>query len=126
MTKTEVKLEYIIHASPYTVFNCISTPSGLEEWFADRVNVKGEEYTFYWEGEERKAKLVSIKKDQSIKFHWLEDGKERTFFEIKITIDEMTSELALVITDFCESGEEEDVRLLWESALENLKKAVGG
>lgn len=57
----------------------MSTPSGLEEWFADKVNIKGDEYTFIWEGEEKKAKLVSSKKDQFVKFHWLDDGKEKLF-----------------------------------------------
>ena len=52
--------------------------------------------------------------------------KEKTFFEIKITIDEMTSELALIVTDFCLPEEEEDCVMLWESAMENLKHAVGG
>jgi len=126
MTKKQISLEFLIRASVHTIYNCMSTPSGLEEWFADKVNIKGDEYTFIWEGEEKKAKLVSSKKDQFVKFHWLEDGKEKTFFEIKITIDEMTSELALMVTDFCLPEEEEDCVMLWESAMENLKHAVGG
>jgi uncharacterized protein YndB with AHSA1/START domain len=126
MAKKQINLEFIIHASPHTVYNCISSPSGFEDWFADKVNIKGDEYTFIWEGEEKTAKLVSSKKDQYTRFHWMEDGKEKTFFELKITIDEMTSELALNIIDFCEEGDEQDCIMLWESSIENLKHAVGG
>jgi uncharacterized protein YndB with AHSA1/START domain len=126
MAKVQVQFEFIIHASAHTIYNCISTPSGFEEWFADKVNIKGDELTFIWEGEQKVAKLVSSKKDQFVKFHWVEDGKEKTFFEIRLTKDEMTGDLALIITDFCDEGEEDECLLLWESSVENLKHAVGG
>ena len=126
MTKKEIHFEFFIKASTHTIYNCISNPSGLEEWFADKVNIKGDEFTFLWEGEAKTAKLVSTKKDQFVRFHWIEDGKEKTFFEIKITKDEMTGDISLLITDFCEEGEEDELKLLWESAIENLRHAVGG
>ena len=69
--------------------------------------------------------MVSTKKNQSVKFHWLDEGKEKTFFEMRIKIDEMTGEVALLVTDFCEEGEEDDTRMLWDSAVENLKRVIG-
>ena len=73
MEKTKLELEYIIRTTDNILFNCISTPSGLEEWFADEVNIRGDVFTFFWEGEERKAELVTVNKNQSVKFHWMED-----------------------------------------------------
>lgn len=121
-----MELEYIIRTSDHILYNCISSPSGLEDWFADEVNIRGEVFTFKWEGEERKAQLVSTKKNQSVKFHWLDEGKEKTFFEMKIKIDDMTGEVALLVTDFYEDGEMDEQKMLWDSAVENLRRVIGG
>jgi uncharacterized protein YndB with AHSA1/START domain len=126
MEKNRLDLEYIIRTSDHILYNCISSPSGLEDWFADEVNIRGDVFTFLWEGEERKAELVSSKKNQFVKFHWLEDGKEKTFFEMRIKIDEMTGEVALLVTDFYDEGDEEDTKMLWDSAVDNLRRVIGG
>jgi len=126
MEKIKLELEYLIRTSDHVLFNCISSPSGLEEWFADKVNIVGDIFTFIWEGEERSAQLVSQKKDQFVKFHWTDEGKDKTYFELRIKIDEMTSETALIVTDFCDSDEEEESRLMWDSSVENLRRNIGG
>lgn len=126
MEKNRLDLEYIIRTSDHILYNCISSPSGLEDWFADEVNIRGDVFTFLWEGEERKAELVSSKKNQFVKFHWLEDGKEKTFFEMRIKIDEMTGEVALLVTDFYDEGDEEETKMLWDSAVDNLRRVIGG
>lgn len=126
MEKNRLDLEYIIRTSDHILYNCISSPSGLEDWFADEVNIRGDVFTFFWEGEERKAELVSSKKNQFVKFHWLEDGKEKTFFEMRIKIDEMTGEVALLVTDFFEDGDEDETKMLWDSAVDNLRRVIGG
>ena len=70
--KTKFELEFPIHASPQLLYQYISTPSGLSEWFADNVNSRGELFTFIWDGSEEQAKLVSKKTNQSVRFKWLE------------------------------------------------------
>jgi uncharacterized protein YndB with AHSA1/START domain len=126
MAKVQIDLEFLLRTSEPMLYNCISTPSGLEEWFADEIHIRGEVFTFIWEGEERKAEMVSKKKDQFVKFHWMDEGKEKTFFEMRIKTDEMTGEVALLITDFSEEGEEDETTMLWESAVENLRRNIGG
>jgi len=44
--KVKYELEFPIHASPSLLYQYISTPSGLSEWFADNVNSRGEIFTF--------------------------------------------------------------------------------
>jgi len=127
MTKTKIELEYLIRTSDTILYNCMSTPSGLEEWFAPEVNIRGDVYTFIWEGEERKATLVSKKKEQFVKFQWVDEtDSDANFFEMRIKIDDMTGELAMLVTDFAEDGEEEDQRMLWDEAVEELKRHIGG
>lgn len=127
MTKTKIELEYILRTSDTLLYNCMSTPSGLEEWFAPEVHIKGDVFTFLWEGEERQAELVSKKKLQFVKFQWLdEDDKDSNFFELHIKIHEMTGELALIVIDFAEEGEEDEQELMWNESVEELKRHIGG
>lgn len=126
MTRTKIELEYILRTSDTILYNCMSTPSGLEEWFAPEVHIRGDVFTFLWEGEERKAKLVAKKKEQMVRYQWLdENDADSNFFELNIKIDEMTGELALLITDFAEEGEEDDQKMLWDEAIEELKRHIG-
>ena len=64
--KIKFEIEFPIQASPSLLYQYISTPSGLCEWFADNVNSRGEFFTFIWEGSEEKAKLLSKKSDERI------------------------------------------------------------
>ena len=36
MNKVKFEIEFPIHASPSMLYQLFSTPSGLEEWFADK------------------------------------------------------------------------------------------
>lgn len=127
MAKSKIQLEYIIRTSDSILYNCMSTPSGLEEWFAPEVLIRGDVYTFKWEGEERKAQLVSKKKESYVKYQWMDDeDSSSNYFEMAIKIDEMTGEVALLITDFSEEGEEDDQQMLWDESVEELKRHIGG
>lgn len=127
MAKKPIELEYIIRTSDSILYNCMSTPSGLEEWFAPQVHIRGDVYTFMWEGEERKAQLVAKKKEQMVRYQWLDESdKDTNFFELRIKIDEMTGELAMIVSDFAEEGEEDDQRMLWDEAVHELKRHIGG
>ena len=62
MEKIKFEIEYIINTSPIILFSCLSTPSGLSEWFARDVNIKNDMYTFFWERSDESAKLLSVTK----------------------------------------------------------------
>ena len=126
MDKVRIDLEYIIKTSPTILFNCLSTPSGLSEWFADDVNIKNDRYTFFWDGSEETAILKTVRKSESVKFQWEDDEDEDYFFEMTIRIDDLTKDVALLVTDFAEEGEEDEVHLMWDNNIDKLKKAIGG
>ncbi len=125
--KIKYELEFPIHASTSMLYNYISTPSGLSEWFADNVNSRGEFFTFIWDDSEEKAKLISKRSGERIKFRWLdEDGNESEyFFEIKIQEDEITKDVSIVVIDFAEEDEVEESKLLWENQISDLKHVIG-
>ena len=56
--KVKFEIEFPIQASPSLLYQYMSSPSGMSEWFADNVNSRGEYYTFIWNGSEEKAKLL--------------------------------------------------------------------
>jgi len=123
--KVKFEIEFPIQASPQLLFQYISTPSGLSEWFADNVNSRGEIFTFIWDGSEEDAKLLSKKKEERIKFKWMEDEDASIFFEIKIQVDEITKDVSLIITDFADEDEVEESKMLWENQISSLKQVLG-
>lgn len=124
-SKIKYQLEFPIRSSLRILFNQISTPSGLSEWFADNVNLSGKNYTFFWDGDEQEAELLSKKNNQSIKFRWLDEPSD-TFFELKIIVDDITQDISLIVTDFAEDEEdEEEGKLLWEKQIEKLRQSIG-
>jgi uncharacterized protein YndB with AHSA1/START domain len=126
MAKEKFQLEFILNNTSLSVlWNSISTPSGLADWFADDVLLEGKKYIFKWKGNEQSAELLIIRAGSYIRFRWLDDMNDRTYFEFKINVDSLTSEVALVITDFAEPDEKEDAVSLWTKQVEDLKRNMG-
>ena len=129
MEKDKYQLEFITNTSPKILYNFLVTPSGLSEWFCDDVNIRNDVYTFFWDGEESRAKVITKRKDEYIKFQWIDDDGEAedegTYFDFKIQVDSMTNEVALLITDFADSDEVDSAQKLWESQISELKHILG-
>lgn len=125
--KIKYQLEIEVKSSTKVLYNMISTPSGMSEWFADDVNIKNDVFTFFWDGSTEEAKLLTKRKGESVKFQWMDDFEEgeKTFFEIAIKVDELTNDVALIITDFAEEDELDEAKLLWENQIGDLKKTIG-
>ena len=124
-SKNIFQIEFPIRSSLRILFNQISTPSGLSEWFADNVNLNGKNYTFFWDGDEQDAELLSKKNNQSIKFRWTDEPKD-TYFELKIVVDDITQDISLIVTDFAEDEEDkEEAKLLWNKQIEKLRQSIG-
>ena len=114
-----------IEASEKLLFQYISSPSGLSEWFADNVNYRGEVFIFIWDGAEESAKLLSKKNNEKIRFKWLEDDQSNSYFEFRIQFDDITKDVSLIVTDFAEEDEMEESKMLWTNQISDLKKILG-
>ncbi|MGK0254266.1 MAG: hypothetical protein ACI9OE_001764 [Mariniflexile sp.] len=124
--KIKYEIEFTIQASPQLIYQYISTPSGLSEWFSDNVNSRGELFTFIWDDSEEQAKLLSKKVGERIKFRWITDEEDLTsYFEIKIQVDEITKDVSLIVTDFAEEDEVEESKMLWGNQISSLKQVLG-
>ncbi|WP_291118248.1 START-like domain-containing protein [Flavobacterium sp. UBA6135] len=126
-SKVRYEIEFPINSSPQLLYQYISTPSGLSEWFADNVNSRGEFFTFIWNDSKEKARLASKKSGERIKFKWLDENDKDTeyYFELRIMEDEITKDVSLVVTDFSVEDELEESKLLWENQISDLKHVIG-
>lgn len=125
--KSRYELEFPINSSPQLLYQYISTPSGLQEWFADNVNSRGEFFTFIWDDVEENARLTSKKTGEKVKFRWIDQDKKDTdyFFELRILEDEITKDVSLMVIDFAEANEIDEATLLWENQISDLKHVIG-
>ncbi len=123
--KTKYELEYTLNTSPAILYNRLSTPEGLSEWFADNVNLRKGKYTFHWEGTHQEAAVIQRKRNKFIRFRWEDDEEEDQYFEFKIHTHELTGDVALLITDFAEEDEKDDAVDLWNTQISELKHAIG-
>lgn len=120
-------LEFDFQASPQLLFQYLSTPSGLSEWFADNVNSRGEDFVFIWDDSEEEARMIQSKNNERVRFQWMndEEDSEDYYFEFKIQVDEITKDLSLIISDFSDDDEVEESKLLWRSLIADLKQVLG-
>jgi uncharacterized protein YndB with AHSA1/START domain len=127
MPKTKYELEYIINTAPKLLYSRLTTPSGLSEWFADDVHIKGQNFIFIWDKVEQEAKVISKKVNEFIRFKWLDDenGSLDEYFEFMIAKEELTGDVALIITDFAEENELSGSQELWDNQIAILKRAMG-
>lgn len=121
--KKELKQEYIFNKVPTNLlWNSISTADGLAEWFADEVAVDGENYTFKWEAEEQAANLKQSRVGVYVRFHWNDDDDPKSFFEMRISVDELTRDVILTITDIVDEDEYDETLELWNFQVDKLKE----
>ncbi len=123
--KKKFELEYTINSSPSVLFNRLSTPGGLAEWFADDVNLHRGIYTFIWEKSEHQAEVVQHKDNKYIRFRWIEEEDQDSYFEFRLNQDELTGDVSLLITDFAEDDETTDAVDLWDTQIAELKHVIG-
>ena len=125
MSKEKIFLEYPLRGSAVMIWKYIGTTAGLSPWFADKVESLNRTYIFHWgKTEKRVAYLVSQRNGVYVKFRW-EDEPQSTFFEMRISYNELTREYTLEVTDFADKDEIEDQKDLWNSQIENLRRQSG-
>ncbi len=122
--KEKYRLEFEVKSSPKILFNYLSTASGLEEWFADRVNIEQNGmFSFIWDGEARKAKIITKKDNQLVRYQWIDE--DDAYFEFEIVKDDITSDVALIVTDFSTQADKAQNQQLWHSQVHDLMHTIG-
>lgn len=117
-------LEYPVRCSPAILYEFLSTPAGLQEWFADTVDERDSVFSFLWDGSSEKAEVVGKEQDKFIRFRWLESPKEE-YWEFRIDSSEVANQTILVVNDFGEKSEIKDQSRLWDSQFKDLFHRLG-
>lgn len=119
------ELEFVVHASAEMLYEFISTPSGLSEWFCDDLNIRNGIYTFIWEEQMQQARLLKTVELQLVRFQWV-DKTDGSYFEFRIQRDDLTNDISLIVTDFGDTNaDRESSKLLWHSQIEKLMHVIG-
>lgn len=118
-------MEFYLNSSPNALYELLSTPSGFSEWYCQDVDVRGDQYTFIWDGEREETTLIGRKAPEVIRFRRNDDDDPEAFFEFRVRIDAMTNEVCLVVTDHAWPHEVDETRNLWTSQIETLGRVLG-
>lgn len=122
--KVQYELEYPVRCSPSILYEFLSTPAGLQEWFADKVDFRDNVFSFSWNGSTEEAEILEQEEEEFIRLRWLH-APNGEFFEFRIQISEVTNETILVVKDFAEKKEIADQSQLWDYQVKDLFHRIG-
>jgi len=122
--KKKFAIEYEIKSSPRILYTFLVEPNGLAQWFADDVTIREQIYTFTWDGEQQKAKLVNARENKVVRFKFLDD-EPQAYFEMEIVQDELTNDVALAVTDFATEDAMSERKLIWDNQIQYLISVLG-
>jgi hypothetical protein len=125
--RKKIELEYVMRTSTKLLFPRLSTPAGLSEWFADNVVLRSKNiFDFYWNKTMQSAEQTYLRENVAVRYEWLDiPDKGSNYFEFKIKIDDLTDDLSLLITDFTEENEYDEIVELWNTQINQLKHVLG-
>ena len=126
MGRVKFTRDYVIKSSPTILYNFLSTPSGLAQWFADHVDSFEKNFSFFWDGTEEKAEMLEKEDNVYIRFQMEDADDDKEYLEFRIQKSPVTGDTVLVITDFADDYDLEDQQQLWDSQVDGLVARVGG
>jgi hypothetical protein len=124
MSKQLYTLEYPVRSSPVILYGFLSTPAGLQEWFAEKVDERDGVFSFTWNGSTDKAEMLESEDEKFIRFRWLH-APDNEYFEFRIEKSEVSNQTILVIKDFAEKKEVQDQKQLWDFQVNDLCHRIG-
>ncbi len=113
------------------VWSMIGDATGLEKWMADYVEDNGDgSLTFKWgeawtQQDVRVSRVLKVAKGHYIRLRWDDDHVEGEYWELRVEKSELTGELTLVITDFADVDDVDNVYQIWDDNLERLHNVSG-
>ena len=131
MKKHIICIEHELHSrSSAIMWNLISTAEGLSLWVADEVHLSDDTLTFIWgelwrHHEIKEAKILEKIKNSYIRFKWKDDDDESSYTEIRMVRNDVTNDYILVITDFTDDDDHEQLEAIWSDNLVRLHHSSG-
>ena len=125
MPKYKFVGEYAFKTSPKVIYNYISTPGGLQQWFASQVSVdSNNQFIIEWDGNNHIAQ-VSKKLNKSCKYDFI-GADEGNTLEFKLVLGELDGSTYLEVTDISDTDDDDELQDMWQGFIDDLKDIVGG
>ena len=129
MEKYKFVTEFELRSSPKVLFPYISTPSGLEQWFAEKVTVLPDHrFDFQWDGDSHIARQTGLRINKAVRFDFentSDDNLDNNHVELKLEVSELTQTTFLRVIDYSSNKDQDELASLWDGFLDNLKEIVG-
>lgn len=129
MEKFKFIAEFELRSSPKVLFPYISTPSGLEQWFAEKVIVLPDQrLDFQWDGDSHVARQTGLRMNKAVRFEFENtsaDDMDNNHLEMKLEVSELTQTTFLRVIDYSSNKDEAELISLWNGFMDNLKEIVG-
>lgn len=127
MEKYKFVREYNFKTSPKILYQYFSNPGGLQQWFAQSVNLDSDNVYLFDFGEKvQRAKISAQKTNKAVKFDFYEGEQAGNYLEFKLENSNLDSTCYLYITDYSNNTDEDDLIDLWNGLIDDLKAIVGG
>lgn len=105
----QVTRELVLPAPPEEVWEALTDPERLKEWFANDVEWDGDELVYRWDdGEERRARIEQADEPRRLGFRWHDGEGDET--EVTFELEPAEEGTRLTVTEGSGAG--------WAAALE--------
>ena len=105
----DVTREIDLDAPPDEVWEALTDPDRLKEWFANDVEWDGDELVYRWDdGDERRARIEEAEPQRRLVFRWRDADGDET--DVRFELEEAGGGTRLTVTEGAAAG--------WAAALE--------
>lgn len=131
MNKTKITIERALRSRTESIiWKLISTPAGLSRWIAEEVRQEGNLLVFTWGKtgqvyETRQADIIEVVKNLSFRFRWQDEEDPEAYTELKLTRIGVTDDFAILITDYSDPDDIQDMTYMWNHDLDRLQYKTG-
>lgn len=131
MSINQFVADYQLNASKKIVYTYLSTASGLQDWFADKVRIdEDKNYIFNFDQEDHYAKQTIVKANLHIRWDFFDpkypNSNSESFIEFKLDETELTQSLFLKVIDQSNFYALDELEGIWEGLISKLKETIGG
>jgi uncharacterized protein YndB with AHSA1/START domain len=131
MSKDQFVADYQLNASKKIVYSYLSTASGMQEWFADKVRIdEDKNYIFNFDQEDHYAKQNIVKANLHVRWDFFDPksttSQNASYIEFKLDEAELTQSLFLKVIDQSNFYRLDELEGIWDGLIAKLKGTIGG
>lgn len=129
MGKFKFTTEYEFQASPKILFEFLSTPVGLSQWFCEKAQEAPQNsWNLVWDDTDHIAVQTHNKPHKLVRFQFepldTDDNTDPAYLQFEIEKSELTRVAFLRVTDYSNMSNRQELEELWENLIGNLKTVI--